>query len=715
MQLRLYARDPVLHALVPRLVGLARDKRELVAREHRDGPPAVLLTGRHGMGRTAVLDALEEAYRGRLPLGRADAGDAETDPEHWTGFVASNTSAVVELLVRLVCDLAPGSAAAAALRFPRLLPALFAVSGWHRGSEQEQAVARDRVGRLLAAHEPVRGQETESRGTQWVAAVSRALADVEPQQDQPDLEPVADAVVHQYFTQHVRGRAARAVQQWHLARAEGAADGNAALARLCLRFHQGGAFRNSVERTLMAAFLEDLGDAYGTWQRVNRTPVPLVLLDNAHTEAGGHFLDLLLDHRAGTGAAGDPLVVVATGLHDSRAAYPDASHSELPELVERSGWRRTVPGSPSAGLLLIPLAPLGVDELLLMLDQAADRPAPLHPHLPRAVHALTRGHPAAGRLLCEAATRHAGDRPAAPADPAQLLDLPTEDGRAVAEVLLEQLIPQPQFRARLTLLALARDRAAAQALAEQQAVPHADLLPAATAARYLEEESWTRDLPDGEAPGPSAAAASASASTEEARFFVPDPFLRDLLVHEARRGCEAAPPGGRWHDLHTLLREHHEARAAAARGPEADAHRADALRHLLAVGEEDEVVIRLAGHFTDGEAARWLGILRHVATAPRPPHGTWTDERVETARGTHDRRLAEADDVRRSVNRLLHALWYLAETYAEPTAELADGIRSELVFLSMRHSSGHAALNRAAQTWSAAARHRQPYPVDEPH
>ncbi len=65
---RLYGRDVLLDDLVPRLVGLDAKQPELVRQAHPDDPPALLLTGPHGSGRTAVLNALFDAYRTRLPV-----------------------------------------------------------------------------------------------------------------------------------------------------------------------------------------------------------------------------------------------------------------------------------------------------------------------------------------------------------------------------------------------------------------------------------------------------------------------------------------------------------------------------------------------------------------------------------------------------------------------------------------------------------------------
>ncbi|WP_258572570.1 hypothetical protein [Streptomyces sp. KM273126] len=485
------------------------------------------------------------------------------------------------------------------------------------------------------------------------------------------------------------------MQQWYQSRSAGSDDGEAALIRLSLRFHQGGDFQHAVERTLAAAFLEDLTDAYGRWQRINRTPRPLVLLDNAHTPAGQHALGLLLEHRAAPpSGVRDPLVVVATRLGDGANLYPDATTRELPELTLASGWERSVPGSPSAGLLMVPLAPLSRDDLLLMLDPAK---GPLHRHLPSALHALTRGHPLGSRLLCEAVVRASGQ---GHVGPEELLDLPAEEGRPVSEVLLERLIPQPQLRTHLVPLALARDRDAAHALMTAS-VPAGGGLPGAglpSAARYLEEEHWTGGVDGG---GDTDVAGTAD-GPDTARGFVSHPFLRALLVHEARRTSAAVEPGRRWEYLHGLLREHHAERGAG--------HEPDVLRHTLAAGDAHPVVSRLTEFFGNWDAGRWLDAIRYVAEAPGPPSDEWTDHRTEIARGAHDGRYAETDDVRRSVNRLLHALWYLSETYAEPLAGLCDDIGSELAFLSMRHPSGRAVLNEAARAWPAAARERRPFP-----
>ncbi|WP_156721957.1 ATP-binding protein [Streptomyces apocyni] len=705
MRSQLYARDPLLHALVPRLVGLAPAKRELVRQEHPGDQPVVLLTGRHGMGKTAVLAALDAAYRGRVPLGRVDVSEA--DPARHTGFAASNASTVVEVLVQLACDLAPTLGRPGRPVFPRLLPGLFAISSWHRGGDHERRLARDRIDRLLTACDlrEDSGAGPEGGGVQdWTYEISEGLADAGGQQD---LEAVATAVIARYFHQHTKARPGRTAREWYQGHVPGSADGEAALVRLCLRFHQGGAYRHAVERLLVAAFTEDVTGAYGRWQRANRTPRPLILLDNVHTEAGEELLDLILQQRAAAPDTHDPLVVIATRLGDTTTSrYPDATRRRLTEVLATSGWSRTAPASPSAGLLVIPLAPLDLDDVLLMLDRAD---APLHRHLPAALHALTRGHPEGSALLGAAVVRTAGERTVRPEE---LLDLPAHDGRPVTELLLERLIPHPQHRDHLILLSPAPDRAAADALAARSTGIGGDPLPAAEAARYLEEEHWTA-VPEGEAADDNTPDTPGGSPR-----FVPDPFLRDLLIHQARGGADA---GRRWDGTHIVLREHY-----ATLGP---AHVADVLRHTLAGFGAEPVVARLTQDFgrQDVDAADWLRALRHISTAPHPPLAHWRDDRAEIARGAHDHRHpdtgrtdgpggtggpGDTGTIARSVNRLLHAVWYLREPFAEPLDDLCEGVGTELRFLSVRHPTGHAVLNRAAQTWPVALRHRWPRPIE---
>ncbi|MFG3252002.1 ATP-binding protein [Streptomyces sp. NPDC048172] len=710
----LYGRDPLLRGLLPRLTGLdTGPKPRLVRHEHPEDHPVVLLTGGHGAGKTAVLDAARAAYEGSVPLARVDLATLaspwpELDPAADPYVSLSNTSGVVEVLERLAVALAAPVPGHRRTRFPRLLPGLFAVSSWRRGHGEQRALAAARFGRLLPLADGGAGED----GEEWADRISARMAGAAAE---ADVEPIAEEVVREYAGRHIGGKERGTVHDWYAARVPGQPQGDP-LVRLCLDFHQGGDLQSPVEQTLVAALLDDLTDAWsGWWMRVNRKPRPLALLDDAHTAAGRAFLDRVLEHR--TDGARDPLVVLATHLGGADEAYPDAARTELGELAHGSGWDRRAHDHverPSAGALRVALPPLSTADVRAMLQRT---PKPVHARLQTVLYRLTGGHPQGSALLCEAVVNASATRDVLPGE---LLDLETEDGTPAGDLLVQRLLPELPLRHHLMVLSLARDRDAAEALATG-ALLAADTGPAgesgvdaerarvAEAARHLERERWTPEPDDPHGAAPSFAAPSFAAPSFAAPSFVAHPFLHALLVHEVRRGSPQAEPGRRWEDLHLLLRDHHE-----ARGGESDP---DALRHRLAGGDAWGVVERLAGAFTEGDDARaWLALLRHLATAPHPPappYGEWRDERVETARGSLDHRHAGADGVRRSVNRLLHALWYLDDPVREPLNELCVALHKELAFLAPRHSTGFTVLDAAAGSWAAAARDsRRPYPVE---
>ncbi|MCF6524710.1 ATP-binding protein [Streptomyces sp. JJ36] len=685
---RLYGRDALLHGLLPRLVGLAHDRLRAVPREHPGALPVVLVTGRHGTGKTALLDQLAEYYEARVPCARADL-ERIGGPAGGRGPAVSNTSALVEVLVRLCTGLAPSVPPFGRGRFVRLLPGLFAVTSWHRGDAGEQDVARGRISRLLAAlEEDRRPGETEPHvlGAPWMADVAAQLAGANPADD---LEPVADAVTRQYFARHAGRREARQAQQWYGDRDEGAEDGVHALVRLCRRFHRGGDYRRAVERTLTEALLADLTEARAARRRLAQVPRPLALLDNVHTPAGRAVLDILLESRAALTTSGgsrpDPLVVVGASRETAPVRYPEAVRRRFPEVAERSGWQPPESGTPSAGVLAVDLPPLGPQDVLTMLD---DAPAALDAELPTAVHRLTGGQPLGCRLLCDAVLHAPAGEPVGVED---LLRLRTAGGRPVTETLLELLVPDALLRDRLVTLAVAGAREAAHALAG--AVPGGGGT-AADAERYLREELWQPEHP---------AAGAAGAAPAGGGFFVADPFLRAVLVEEFRRtSAEGNAPAG-WEEVHRVLREHH-----AALG---EAGEPDVLRHTLAAGEAWSVVLRLAGAFGEADAGRWLACLGRAVTAPHPPWGPpGRDPRPAVARGERDAEHADADDLHRSVNRLLHAAWYTADTVGTPSEELRRTLERELDFLSLHHPTGHAVLSRAARDWAGAAGERRSFP-----
>ncbi|WP_399922207.1 ATP-binding protein [Streptomyces kanamyceticus] len=685
----LYGRDPLLRALVPRLTGLKYDERSRTAREFQHDLPVVLLTGRHGMGRSAVLRELAAHYRGRLPLAHIRIAPAGAAAFSSAGVPASQpggtdadghvTTDLTGLLTELARQLAPSYRRP----FPVLLPGLFAVSSWDPGDGAERDAVCLRLARLLIACRMADAPEQDVRRA-WAAAVEARLGPLGPRApDAPGggAASVSRALHGEYAHRHRAG----AERDWYRARFPQLPPGTDPLALLGDWYHQGGDYRRAVERTLVAALRHDVAGAYGRLQRWNREPWPLVLLDDVHLPAGRRFLDLLLEHRATPESPErEELVVVATRLGEPPGNDPGPLRRELPDLVRPCGWERRGT-APSAGLLTVPLTPLSRDDVLPLLE-AGSAGAPLHPYLASALHSLTGGHPAATAMLCSAV--RAATRAGLAVAPRDLLELPAPDGRPVAEALLERLLPDRRQRDRLTLLSLARDSAAAEALASRLRLEGPEQLPANAVTDYLEQQHWQRLTPP-ESP------------------LVTDPLLQRLLVHEARRLSPGPDDSRGWQEIHRFLQNHH-----AQRGDEGEA---DALRHMLAAGGVETVVASLAEEFQSEQdergAGHWLRCLRYAATAPTPPERDWQDDRLRIALGAHDGRYIHLDDTERCVNRLLHALWYLSEPHTEPDPDTCTAIEQELAYLSLRHPSWRVALGQAARRWPAAARDKRPLPV----
>ncbi len=669
----LYGRDPLLRALVPRLTGLKYDERARAAREFQHDLPVVLVTGRHGMGRTAVLRALAARYRNRLPLAHV-----RVEPPGLPAFpptAPDADAAVAADLVGVLTELARQLAPSYRRPFPVLLPGLFAVSSWEPGDDSTRDAVCLRLARLLIACRLAEGPEQELRQT-WAGAAearigSRAAGAV-----------AVSRALHDAYADQYRAGPER---DWYRGRFPRFDDGTDPLELLGEWYHQGGDYRRAVEQTLMAALRHDVAGSYGRLQRWNREPWPLVLLDDVHLPAGRRFLDLLLEHRAHSESPErEELVVVATRLGEAPRSDPGPVRRELANLTAASGWERAGT-SPSAGLLTVPLTPLTRDDVLPLLA-AGSAGAPLHPYLASALHTLTGGHPAATTTLCSAV--RAATREGRAVAPRDLLELLTEDGRPVGEALLERLLPDRRQRDRLTLLSLARDSTAAEALASRLRLEGPEQLPANAVTDYLEQQHWQRLTPP-ESP------------------LVTDPLLRTLLVHEARRLSPGPDDSRGWQEIHRFLQNHH-----AQRGEDGEA---DALRHMLAAGGVETVVASLAEEFQSEQdergAGHWLLCLRYAATAPTPPARDWQDDRLRTALGALDGRYAHLDDVERCVNRLLHALWYLSEPHTEPDPDTCAAIEHELAYLSLRHPSWRVALGQAARRWPAAARDKRPLPI----
>ncbi|MFW6692374.1 ATP-binding protein [Streptomyces sp. MAR4 CNX-425] len=654
-----YGREAVLHELVPRMVGLHHAKNKSIRQEPRGEVPAVVLHGGHGSGRSAVLEELRAAYADRIPVAAVDCADAADDDA-----AVSNTSPAAELLTGLARGLSGHRPGFGRLRLPRLLTGLVAVSAWHRGELGEQGCGRDRVAALLTDC----GLEKDpERARGWAGDV----LDLVTGWGTDDLGPVAAASVDLFTGRYLGFRENRAVRQWYRSRHRGGEGGSGApddgqvFTAVSRAFHLGDDIRRRVEGHLVEALLADLRAAYTGWRHLNAAPRPLALLDNVHTPAGGHLLDLLLARRAAAEDRPDPLVVVAATLGGATGRrFTGATRWTFADVPGLAGWHRPARGSSAAGLVTLPLPPLGRDELLAMMRVGEERA--VRQETARAVHRFTGGSPLGCRIFYDALN-------AAP-DPAAVgthgLARLRLAGEHVTERMLHALVPDAELSAYLVLLSVAQDPAAARALAGAYLTRDHQAGAVEAVRSHLRAEQWPQAI----------------------RPFVADDFLRAVLVHELRRRpAGATDPPQSWPELHGLLRDHHEDRGEPA----------TARHHALAAGRPDEPARWLADTFRGTAAGRWLADLWHIATAPHPPDPAWADTCRATASGERDGTF-EGDSVQRSVNRLLHAVWFAADPLSVPDAHLRGRVGRELDFLSLKHPTGNSTLYDASQEWPAA-------------
>lgn len=652
----LYGRDAVLNELVPRMVGLHHTKSKAIRQEPRGEVPAVLLHGGHGSGRSAVLEELRRAYTDRVPVAAVDCANATDDDA-----AVSNTSPTAELLTDLARGLSGHRPGFGRLRLPRLVTGLVAISAWHRGELGEQACARERVAALLTDC----GLEKDpERARGWPGDVLDLIGGW----GTDDLGPVAGASVRLFTDRYLGFRENRAVRQWYRdvdgvpRDQEEDVHGLTALSRA---FHLGDDIRRRTESYLVEALLEDLRAAYTGWRHLNAAPRPLALLDNVHTPAGGHLLDLLLARRVAADDRPDPLVVVAATLGKPRGErLTGATRWAFADVPGLAGWSRPVRGSSAAGLVTLPLPPLDREELLSMMRVGEERA--VRQEVARAVHRFTGGSPLGCRIFYDALD--AAPEPAS-VETHELARLRLT-GEYVTEQMLHALVPDAELSAYLVLLSVAQDPAAARALAGAYLTRDHQAGAVEAVRSHLRAEQWP----------------------QAGRPFVADDFLRAVLVHELRRRpAGATDPPLSWPDLHELLRGHHEDRGEPA----------TAWHHALAAGSPGEPVRWLADTFRDAAAQRWLASLWHIATAPHPPDPAWADTCRATASGERDATF-EGDSVQRSVNRLLHAVWFAADPLSVPDAHLRGRVGRELDFLSLKHPTGNSTLYDASQEWPAA-------------
>ncbi|WP_369234024.1 hypothetical protein AB5J56_19600 [Streptomyces sp. R21] len=687
MQSRLHGRgalfDPEPPGLAPRLVGLRPYQLRSSPYEHQKDVPFVVLAGGRGLGKTAVLGELREAYKGRTPVALVDgeerqfAGPPDERPaEAW--------SPVGQALTTIAEQLAEPVTGAGRIGFPRLVSGLLAVAagGW---SDRDLPRIRQEAERILLLNES--GSWLSGFAGRWVSkVVSKLVASMSG--TGPVVEPIIEATL-EAFSEGVAPahRRLRRAATWYRDYPNAGGNPKLGLILLSAHFRAGGDSRRHAERWLVRALLADLDEAYaGVMQRTHRLGRPVVLIDNVQETAGRRVMECVLRDRADGFA--DQVVFFAALRGYTHPALRNAGRRTLPEVARATGWEPDA--SPSSRALLVSLPPLNPDDTLHIVG-AACQGLDMPPQLPHATHRLTGGSPLGITLLAESARQNL---PRAATSLGELLtgDVAVHDdheGLPTYRELLDRLVPGGRLD-ELTVLAAAHDQASACALAESQLPDDFGAAGVLDLEERLAEEGWATG----------------------AGQFVGDPFLRALLLlrlHHRDRDHE------RWRAVHRALIDHYDddRQAGSAR------YR---LHHELALGKADFAVAHLRDTFQRTDTGGWLASLVFIASAPyfhaHDPDGhdfDGHDDRAAVALGRTDAAQTPPDDVdavlHLRVRRLLYAVWQLTDPLVLPDPKVTERLRFELEQLSNLRPAGNALLWRASRDWPSDALAGRPFRI----
>ncbi|WP_369248366.1 hypothetical protein [Streptomyces sp. R41] len=687
----LFDTDPP--GLASRLVGLRPNQLRATPYEHASEVPFVVFAGGRGLGKSAVLRELRDAYRGHTPVALIDGEDrqfaappAERPQEAW--------SPVGQALTTVAEQLAEPVTGAGRIGFPRLAAGLLAVAagGW---SDRDVPRIRQEAERILLLNET--GSWISGFAGRWVSKIiSKLVASLSG--TGPVIAPIIEATL-EAFAEGIgpAPRRLRRAAAWYRDYPNAGGSPKLALILLSRHFRAGGDSRRHAERYLVRALLADLDDAYaGVVQRSHRRGRPVVLVDNVQEPAGLGLLEPVLRDRA-DGIA-DQVVFLAALRGYGHAALRNAGRRTLPEVAREAGWE---PGtSPSSRALLVSLPPLTPDDTLHIVDTASDGMAlsssgPAVPsQLPHATHRLTGGSPLGITLLAESAKQNL------PQGAASLGELLTSDvavhedhdGRPAYQELLDRLVPGGRLD-ELTVLAAAHDRDSACALAEARLPDDFGASGVLDLEERLAEEGWA--TADGQ--------------------FVGDPFLRALLLLRLHHGD---PDHERWRAVHGTLIDHYRVSGEMA-PPDSARYR---LHHELALGKADFAVAHLRDTFPRADTRGWLSSLVFIASAPyyhaHDPDGRdfdGHDHRASVALGHTDAAQQPPDSVdavlHLRVRRLLHAVWQLTDPLVLPDTKVTERLRFELEQLSNLRPAGNALLWRASRDWPSDALAGRPFRV----
>ncbi|MFE0509679.1 hypothetical protein ACFW2E_07045, partial [Streptomyces sp. NPDC058964] len=407
----LFDTDPA--GLAPRLVGLRPYQHRAYPFEHRTELPFVVLTGARGLGKSAVLAELREAYRGHTPVALVDCADeqfagppADRPAESW--------SPVAQALLVIAEQLAEPVTGAGRIQFPRLMSGLVAVAagGW-RDADSDRI--RREVERILLLNES--GSWVSGFAGRWAGKVAAKIVAAAT-----GSGPFLSGAVEATLESVAEGFASRRHQKasvWYRTYPNAGGHAQRGLILLSGHFRAGGTSREHAERYLVRALLADLTEAYsGVLPRMQRLGRPLVLVDNAQTAPGPGLVDAVLRDRAE--GFTDQVAFVGALRGDGREGLRNAVRWALPEVARRSEWAPDA-AVPSSRALLVSLPPLTPDDTLHIVGAVCDE-VPVPPQLPHATHRLTGGNPLGIVLLAESAAQNLPEA-------ASLGRLLTADGR----------------------------------------------------------------------------------------------------------------------------------------------------------------------------------------------------------------------------------------------------------------------------------------------
>ncbi|MFJ8694327.1 hypothetical protein [Streptomyces roseolilacinus] len=690
MDRELYGREAVLEpsGLAARLIGLTPHGFAGVRYEHGDDPPVTVFTGGRGMGKTALLKQIRNAYRRGTPLALLDCAHVEEPAEHGPGW-----SPVTGALAELAVQLSPRVLSAKPVEFPRLALGLAAVASISWSQEDDERARRD-----LQRLGPVLSTVDESRGaaSTWVGKVLAKLAATVADGAAPLAGLLAEATA-ETLLEDVFGRYQRRSEGWYGDYRSAGGNGKLGLRQIAVDFSQGGGRRADAEGFLVGALVEDLRRAYvGLTRRGTRRGRPVILLDNAHLPLGRRLVEPVLRDRAG--GRRDQVVVIASSRDRDHEGLRRATRLKLPEVAHRAPCPRGT--DVTSGVLAVELTPLSAAQTRSLFDRH-DPAGRTPPELPGGVLRLTGGRPLGVALLGQV-VGGTPERDRGALTPGALLDLAVEvreDSPAVpvAETLLDLLLPalRPEEAAALTVLAAAHDEESARALARTRL--RAASVGGDVALRLrdaLRADGWAAGTarPDGAEAAGAGGRAGAVPS-----YFVTDPLLRVLLLHRLRFHDGDAPAYAAWRAVHETLLAHYGPRPAPYR-----------LRQELALGRTDGAVTALRETFADPDVNGWLDRLLFVTSAPFPrdPHRFGDDPRRAVALGRDPGAVGELTGLdegttalHQSVRRLLHAVWLLTDPLALPDDDVVARMAHELRELSGRHLTGSLPLWDAATHW----------------